>query len=61
MQYWEGGERVFIEMINRSIKKWEVKDWAESVIELMIISKEQLEEVLHGTLLLGCFNLLYML
>jgi len=37
-----------------------VKDWGESVSELMIV-KKQLHETVHSTLLLGCFYLLYML
>jgi hypothetical protein len=36
-----------------------VKDWGESVSELMI--KKQLKETVHSTVLLGCFYLLYML
>ena len=55
----EGGEWVFMEMVYRSSKWWEVKDWGESVSELMI--KKQLQETVHSTLLLGCFYLLYML
>ena len=31
---------------------------SESVSELMIIKKKQLQETVHSTLLLGCFNLL---
>jgi len=37
-----------------------VKGWGESVSELMI-KKNQLQENVHSTLLLGCFYLLYML
>ena len=37
-----------------------MKDWRESVSELMI-KKKQLQETVHSTLLLGCFYLLYML
>jgi len=55
----EGGEWVFMEMVYSSSKWWEVKDWGESVSELMI--KKQLQETVHSTLLLGCFYLLYML
>jgi len=36
-----------------------VKDWGESVSELMI--EKILQETVHSTLLLGCFYLLYML
>ena len=49
----EGG-RVFMEKIYRSSKWWEVKDWGESVNELMI-GKKQLQETVHSTVLLGCF------
>jgi len=37
-----------------------VKDWGESVSELLI-GKKQLQETVHSTLLVGCFYLLYML
>ena len=60
-QYREGGGgRVFMQKVCRSSKWWEVKDWGESVSELMI-KKKQLQETVHSTLLLGCFYLLYML
>ena len=37
VQYREGGEgRVFMEKVYRSSKWWEVKDWDESVSELVI-------------------------
>ena len=55
-----GEERVFMEKVYRSSKWWEVKDWGESVSELMIV-KKQLPETVHSTVLLGCFYLLYML
>jgi len=36
VQYREGGgERFFMEKVYRSSKWWEVKDWGESVSELM--------------------------
>ena len=57
--YREGeGGRVFMEEVYRSSKWWEVKDWGE----LMIGGGEggQLQETVHGTLLLVCFYLLYM-
>ena len=38
----EGG-RVFLEKVYRSSKWWEVKDWSESVSELMIGKKKQLQ------------------
>ena len=57
---WKGGERVFMEKIYRDSKWWEVKDWGESVSELMIVKKKKLQETVHSTLLLGCFHLLYM-
>jgi len=61
VQYREGeGGRVFMEKVYRSSKWWEVKDWGESVSELMIV-KKQLQETVHSTLLLGCFYLLYMM
>ena len=34
--YREGEGRVFMEKVYRSSKWWEVKDWGESVSELMI-------------------------
>jgi len=37
-----------------------VKDWGESVSELMI-GKKHLQEITRSTLLLGCFYLLYIL
>jgi len=37
-----------------------VKDWGESVSELIIV-KKKLQETVHSTLLLGCFYLLVML
>ena len=49
-----------MEKVYRSSKWWEVKDWGESVNELMI-KKKQLQENVHSTVLLGCFYLLYML
>ena len=40
VQYRErGGKRVFMEKVYRSSKWWEVKDWGESVSELMIGEK----------------------
>jgi len=36
----EGGGRVFMEKVYRSSKWWEVKDWGESVSELMIEKKQ---------------------
>ena len=56
VQYREGRGRVFMEKVYRSSKWWEVKDWGESVSELMI-EKKQLPETVHSTLLLGCFYL----
>jgi len=38
-----GGGRVFMEKVYRSSKWWEVKDWGESVSELMIGKKKQLQ------------------
>ena len=35
----EGGEQVFMEKVYRSSKWWEVKDWGESISELMIKKK----------------------
>ena len=60
VQYRErGGGRVVMEKVYRSSKWWEVKDWGESVSELMI--EKKLQETTHSALLLGCFYLLYML
>ena len=55
-----GGRRFFMEKVYRSSKWWEVKDWGESVSELMIV-KKQLQETVHSTVLLGSFYLLHML
>ena len=52
-------ERVFMEKVYRSSKWWEVKDRVESVSELMIV-KKTIKEIVHSTVLLGCFYLLYM-
>jgi len=45
VQYREGGEgrreRVFMEKVFRSSMWWEVKDWGESVSELMIVKKKK--------------------
>jgi len=38
-----GGGRVFMEKVYMSSKGWEVKDWGESVSELMIVRKKQLQ------------------
>ena len=54
------GGVVFMEKVYRSSKWWEVKDWGESVSELMIV-KKKVQETVHSTVLLGCFYLLYML
>jgi len=41
VQYRErGGGRVFMGKVYRSSKWWEVKDWGESVSELMIVKKQ---------------------
>ena len=53
------GEEAFMEKVYRSSKWWEVKDWGESVSELMI--KKQLQETVHSSALFVCFYLLYML
>ena len=37
-----------------------MKDWGESVSELMIV-KKKLQETVYSTVLLGCFYLSYML
>jgi len=56
------GERVFMEKVYRNSKWWELKDWGESVSELLFVKKKkQLQETVHSTLLLGCFCFLYML
>jgi len=41
VQYWEGGGWVFMESVYRSSKWWEVKDWGESVSELVIGEKKK--------------------
>jgi len=40
VQYREGGGAIFMEKVYRSSKWWEVKDWGESVSELMIEKKQ---------------------
>ena len=51
-----------MEKVYRSSKWWDVKDWGESVSELVIGGKKkQLQETEHSTVLLGCFYLLYKL
>jgi len=35
-----GGGQVFMEKVYRSSKWWEMKDWVESVSELMIVKNE---------------------
>jgi len=41
-QYREGGwEQVFMKKVYRSSKWWEVKDWGESVSELVIAKKNK--------------------
>ena len=37
----KGGKRVFMDKVYRSSKWWEVKDWGESMSELMIGKKNQ--------------------
>ena len=54
VQYREGEERVFMEKVYRSSKWWEVKDWGESVSELMTGKEKHLQETVHSNLLLGC-------
>ena len=61
-----GGGQVYMEKVCRSSNWWEVKDWGESVSEL-IIKKDNykklyivLQETVLSTLLLGCFYLLYL-
>ena len=50
VQYWEGGERVFMEKVYRSSKWWEVKDWGESVSELVIGEKRNNNKKLYTVL-----------
>ena len=54
----KGGERVFMEKVYRSSKWWEVKDWGESVSELMIERKKKNNYKKLYTVLsyLGVFN-----
>ena len=60
VQYREGGW-IFMEKVYGSSKWWDVKDWGESVSELMIVKKKKIQETVHSTVLLGCFYPLYML
>ena len=48
-----------IKYVVRCLDKTEI--CGESVSELMIVKKTQLQETVHSTVLLGCFYLFYML
>ena len=50
-----------MEKVYKSSKWCEVKEWGETVSELMIVKKNQLQQTVHSAVLLGCFYLLYML
>jgi len=45
-----GEEKVFMEKIYRSSKWWELKDWGESVSELMIVKKKHNYKKLYTVL-----------
>ena len=51
-----GGERTFMEKVYRSSKWWEVKDWSESVSELMI-EKNNYKKLYTVLSYLGVFTL----
>ena len=40
-----GGEQVFMEKVYKSSKWWEVKDWGQSVSELMIGGKNNYKKL----------------
>jgi len=50
-----GGGPVFMEKVYRNNKWWKVKDWGESVSELMIV-KKKLQKTTRSTLLLRVFT-----
>jgi len=50
------GGRVFLEKVYRSSKWWEVKDWGESVSELMIVKKNNYKELYTVLSCLGVFT-----
>jgi len=53
----EGEEQVFMEKVYRSSKWWEVKDWGESVSELMTVKKKNNYKKLYiGLSYLGVFT-----
>ena len=60
VQYREGGwgmgERVFMEKFYRSSMCWEVKDWGESVSELMIVKKNNYKKLYTVLSCLGIFS-----
>jgi len=59
---WGGEERVFMEVfmekVYRSSKWWEVKNWGESVSELMIVKKKKTnyKKLYTGLSCLGVFT-----
>ena len=55
-QYREGGGRLFMEKVYRSSKWWEVKDWGESVSELMIEKKNNYNKLNTVLSYLGVFT-----
>jgi len=51
-----GGGRVFMEKVYKSSKWWEVKDWGESVSELMIVKKHSYKKLYKVLSCLGVFT-----
>jgi len=51
-----GGERVFMEKFYRSSKWWEVKDWGESMSELMIVKENNYKKLYTVLSCLGIFT-----
>jgi len=56
VQYREGRERVFMEKVYRSSKWREVKDWGESVSELVIRKKNSNKKLYTVLSYLGVFT-----
>jgi hypothetical protein len=52
----KGGRRVFMEKVYRSSKWWEVKDWGESVSELIIEKKNNYKKLYAVLSYLGVFT-----
>ena len=56
VQYRGEGGRVFMEKVYRSSKWWEVKDWGESLSELMIVKKSNCKKLYTVLSCLGVFT-----